>query len=386
MRRTTTILFAASATFLTGSLLAVSPLGIPIPPVGEFGGPVRTLTPLEEAQFVRGRNLFDEPMHKTRGLGLPEFNADSCRGCHQDPVLGGAGGLELNVFRAANDNGGAGPFGDITGGQAFSKFLPPWMSGREEHDDTEADVFEQRQTPALFGMGLIDAIPDAEILSNQDLTDANGDRIYGVARMVDVGGGVMEVGRFGWKAQVPHTRDFVRDAMGGELGLTTPDDGRGFAFASDSDTVADPEFTQAEVDDMEFWLNMLAPPPRGGNAQDPEVMFGKRLFGAIGCARCHKPVLQGPTGPVKLYSNLLLHDVHRPAFRGMSEPGAPVAFYRTPPLWGVGKTAPYFHDGRAETLHDAIDMHRGEAARVRFAYTALPQNLKDALIAFLNDL
>jgi CxxC motif-containing protein (DUF1111 family) len=385
--KTSYLLFAAGMAFLTTSLLSpVFVAGGAIPPVGEFGGPFRPLTAFEAAQFLRGRALFDEPMHKSRGLGTPDYNADSCRACHQDPVIGGAGGLELNVSRAANDNGGAGPFTNITGGQAFSKFRPPWIGGREDYDPIEADVFEQRQTPALFGMGLIDTISDAEILSNQDPNDTNGDRIFGVARMVDVGGGVMEVGRFGWKGQVPHTRDFVRDAMAGELGLTTPDDGRGFALAADADAVADPEFLQTEIDDMEFWLNLLAPPPRGGNGGDMQVMFGKRLFGAIGCGRCHMPKLQGANGPVFLYSDLLLHDIYRPLFRGMDDPGAPTAFYQTPPLWGISKTAPYLHDGRAETLADAIDKHYGEAARVRHAYTALPLNLRQAIILFLEDL
>jgi len=389
--KTTHLLFAAGAAFLTTSLLTVAPAapmvaGGPIAPVGELGGPWRPLTAPEAQQFLRGRALFDLPMHKSRGLGSPDYNADSCRGCHQDPLIGGSGGLELNVSRAANDNGGLGPFTNITGGQAFSKFRPPWVGGREDYDPNEADVFEQRQTPSLFGMGLIDTISDAEILSNQDPNDVNGDRIFGVAHMIDIGGGVLEVGRFGWKAQVPHTRDFVRDAGAGELGLTTPPDGRGFGLQTDPDGAADPELTQPEVDDMEFWMNLLAPPPRGGNWMDPQVRIGKRLFGAIGCVRCHKPKLVGANGPVFLHSDLLLHDIYRNAFRGMDEPGAPVAFYRTPPLWGVSDTAPYLHDGRAETLTDAIMKHYGEAARVRHAFTALSPSLQQALILFLEDL
>jgi len=390
--KTTHLLITAGTALLTTSLLTVAPAlpmalgGDPIPPVGEFGGPVRPLNAAETEQFLRGRALFDLPMHKTRGLGNPDYNADSCRGCHQDPIIGGSGGLELNVSRAANDNGGLGPFTNITGGQAFSKFRPPWVGGREDYDPNEADVFEQRQTPSAFGMGLIDTIPDAAILAGEDPNDMNGDRVFGVAHMIDIGGGVLEVGRFGWKAQVPHTRDFIRDAMAGELGLTTPADGRGFGASSDGDTVADPEFPQSEIDDMEFWLNTLAPPPRGGNAADPQVQYGERLFGAIGCTRCHKPSLPGAGGPVHLYSDLLLHDIYKRSFRGMDDPGAPVAFFKTPPLWGISKTAPYLHDGRAENFGQAISAHFGEAARSRYVFKILPLSMRQAIIAFLLDL
>jgi len=354
------------------------------PGLGELGGPGRKLSPAELEQFLRGREVFDTAFHTSRGLGFPEMNADSCRACHQDPVLGGAGGLELNVSRAAFDNFGSGPFIDITGGQAFSKLFPPWVYGREEYDNVLADVFEQRQTPALFGDGLIDSIPEANILANEDPTDANMDGIFGAARMVDVGGSV-EVGRFGWKAQVPHLEDFVRDAMGGELGLTTPGDGRGFAFTSDLDLVPDPELSEAEVDDLAFWLIELAPPQRT-DPMNPTVVTGEALFSSIGCAECHVPSLMGAAGPVPLYSNLLLHNVMPSNYRGMVEPGAGAGFFKTPPLWGIKDTAPYMHDGRAETLEDAIQDHEGEAASVRAAYDSLPIQDQLALVAFLNDL
>ena len=372
-------LFGALALGLPALSLQEDPPG-----VGEIGGPGRVLSPAELEQFLRGRELFDSRVHASRGLGLPEMNADSCRACHQDPVLGGAGGLESNVSRAAFDNFGSGPFIDIAGGQAFSKLYPPWVYGREEHDAVLADVFEQRQTPSLFGLGLIDTIPDASILANEDPTDADMDGIFGVARMVNAGGSV-EVGRFGWKAQIPHVEDFVRNAMGGELGVTTPGDGRGFAFTSDLDAVPDPELSNAEVEDLAFWLIELGPPQRTGSA-NPAVATGEALFSSIGCAECHVPSLMGSAGPVPLYSNLLLHNVMPSNYRGMAEPDAGVGFYRTPPLWGIKDTAPYMHDGRAETLEEAIADHDGEASSVRAAYDALPIQDKLALVAFLNDL
>lgn len=350
-----------------------------IPPVGALGGPRSELSGSALAQFLSGQELFDKNFERSDGVGAPEMNADSCRACHQIPVLGGAGPLELNVSRFAFDNGGAGPYTDLPGGQAASKLFPPFTVGREEIP-ANADVFEQRQTPALFGAGLIDEIFESEILANEDPTDMNGDGVYGVARMVNTG--TMEVGRFGWKAQIPKLADFVRDALGGECGLTTSDDGRGFALVSDSDAVADPEIIQSEIDDIAFFMASLAAPQRQGGSVAP----GEALFHSVGCAKCHVPELDSPGGPVALYSDLLLHNVMDAGYRGMSEPGAEVGMFRTPPLWGVRMTPPYMHDGRAEDLPGAILAHYGEATNVKNAYLALGPADKLRLLAFLEDL
>jgi CxxC motif-containing protein (DUF1111 family) len=362
------------------SVLGRRPSG---PGPGEPGGPERALTPEEEARFERGRALFERDFHRSAGLGAPEMNADSCRACHQDPVVGGAGALELNVSRFARDADGAGPFQDLPGGQGLSKLRPPYVAGREEHPG-EADLFEQRQTPALLGLGLVEGIPDEAILAHEDPLDRDRDGIRGFARKLLVDGRA-ELGRFGWKAQVPRLADFARDALGGELGLTSPDDGRGFALTSDADPSRDPEIDEPAVADLAFFLQNLAAPRRTGSL-DPEVLRGELLFERVGCARCHVPELPGADGPVPLYSDLLLHDVWPADFRGMSEPGAGPGVFRTPPLWGIRSTAPYLHDGRASSLRAAILAHDGEALGVRRAYDALGAAERSALIAFLEDL
>jgi CxxC motif-containing protein (DUF1111 family) len=354
------------------------------PGVGEPGGPERLLTPEEAERFVLGRALFDRDFHKSAGLGAPEMNADSCRACHQDPVLGGAGALELNVSRFARDHAGAGPFENLPGGQTLSKLRPPWTAGREEYEPDQADVFEQRQSPSILGDGLIDGIPEAVILAGEDPGDRDGDGIRGVARRLMIDGS-SEIGRFGWKAQVPHLADFVRDALGGELGMTSTDDGRCFALTSDGDASPDPEVNDLSLDYMGFFLSNLAAPRRTGSLE-PQVLAGELLFERVGCARCHVPELPGANGSVPLYSDLLLHDVWPPLFRGMSEFGAGPGVYRTPPLWGIRTTPPYLHDGRASSLRAAILLHDGEARGARLAFEALPAGDRSALLAFLNDL
>jgi len=381
-------LIVASA-FAATSLSAAPREGVPraeVPEVGQIGGPVPGLDAAETARWLAGRALFDRDFHRATGLGAPDYNADSCRACHQDPVLGGSGGLELNVSRFGNDNGGLGPFTNVPGGQVLHKFRFPDRNDREEHDLATADVFEQRQTPALFGLGRIEAIPAARILANEDPTDADMDGVFGVARLVDTGGAALEVGRFGWKAQIPTLEDFVRDAAGVESGLTTPDDGRGFALAVDGDVAPDPEVPQAEIDDLVFFMRNLAPPLRTGS-QAADVLQGEQLFAQVGCADCHVPsLLDDQDQPVFLYSDLLLHRVMPSSFRGMAEEGAPAGFYRTPPLWGIRHSAPYMHDGRAETLRDAIFAHDGEAMASRLEFGLLPVEQQQALVLFLEDL
>lgn len=331
--------------------------------------------------FQAGLELFDKNFHRKDGVGAPNMNADSCRACHQDPFIGGAGGLELNVSRFGDDGGGTVPFEDLPGGQMLSKLRPPFEPLREEYDPGTATVFEQRQTPSLLGAGLIDSIYESEILARQDPDDRDGDGIFGVARIVQVGSN-HEVGRFGWKAQVPRLRDFVNDAMGGELGITAPDDGRGFALLADDDAVADPEITPEEVDELARFMELL-PPPRRSTVVSADAQLGGQLFDEIGCANCHVPTLQGSRGPVNLYSNLLLHNVMADGFRGVAEEGAGVGLYRTPPLWGISDTAPYLHDGRGETLEQAIELHAGEAAAVTQRFLELDAHDRDALLAFL---
>ncbi len=375
---------AVSCAMISSAFLAPGQVVNPgAPGIGQPGGPISGVSSIELGMFNRGRAIFDRDFHASTGLGAPEINADSCRGCHQDPVLGGSGALELNVSRFGSDNGGMGPFTNLEGGQSLSKLHPPFVALREECPP-EADVFEQRQTPAIFGLGLVSEIADIDILANEDPTDADGDGVFGVARRVDVNG-TIEIGKFGWKAQLPLISDFARDAMLGEMGITTPNDHRGLTALTDADGVVDPELSRRDFEDLKMFMKLLGPPIRTGSTA-PEVAAGELLFEQVGCAVCHVPSLPGPAGPVNLYSNLLLHDVMPTDFRGMSEPGAEVGLYRTAPLWGIGDTAPFMHDGRAEDLDGAIRSHFSEGDAARVSYEGLSPTEQADLIAFLEDL
>lgn len=356
------------------------PTGEPVPEVGAYGGPSRTLTSEEQERFANGRRLFDREYGNRSGIGGPRFNGDSCRACHFDPVIGGAGPRGVNVMRHGILNQD-GDFALPAVGTILHKETT--LTNHGNVPQAEANVFEPRQTPHLFGLGLIDQIPVETILANADPDDADQDGISGRPSWTDDG----RLGRFGWKAQVPSVREFVRDALSAELGLTLPYvEDLTFGRLQDNDDVPDPEIDLKEVEELTFYLETLAPPPKKNPIDPAHVARGEQLFTEVGCASCHRPTLAGPDGPVPLYSDLLLHEILPPGSAGIEEASASMRELRTPPLWGLSETAPYFHDGAADTLEQAIDFHDGEAVQVRTAFSALIAEDRAALLAFLETL
>lgn len=351
----------------------------PVPSAGELGGPIAGLDARALQRFEEARRLFDREFRVSTGLGAPRFNGDSCRACHFDPVLGGSGPRDLNVLRQgllAQD----GSYLEPGAGSILHRASVDFAEGLAA--DSGAAIFELRQTPHLFGGGLIEGIPSAVIAAAEDPEDANGDGVSGRAAWLADG----RLGRFGWKAQIPSLLEFVRDAASSELGLTVPEQaGVSFGRTTDSDGTPDPELSQDEQALLVELLMMLAPPPRGV-ADDPvAAVRGEQLFDAVGCASCHTPALPGVAGPVPLYSDLLLHEL-APDSGGIAEGAATRTEYRTAPLWGVRWTAPYMHDGSAETLGDAIAQHAAEAAHSRDAFSALSDADQQALLVFLGTL
>ncbi|MCG3129099.1 MAG: hypothetical protein CHACPFDD_04008 [Phycisphaerae bacterium] len=360
-----------------------------IPAVGEYGGPVRELSEEELAQFERGRALYDRDFGFSEGAGAmtgangaTRFNGDSCRACHSDPVIGGAGPRDVNVMRhgiidqSGNFAAPATTFNtilhkEIALGQAIVTPEPA------------CNIFEHRQTPHNFGLGLIDTIPESEILSHADPTDADGDGISGRAHILANG----RLGRLGWKADVPSVEEFVRDAMAAEIGLTVESqDGLSFGLTSDADAVPDPELSASDADDLAFFMLHLAPPPRQSPSDPALVLFGEQVFASVGCTKCHVPAMSSELGTANLFSDLLLHEILPADQPGIVSGDAGQREFRTAPLWGLSKTAPYFHTGEADTIDAAVRLHDGEAAGVRQAYEALSEADRAALLAFLGTL
>ena len=345
----------------------------PIPAPDEPGAPLSLAGSEQERLWLQGRALFDRNIPVSEGLG-PLFNGDSCRACHFDPVIGGAGPIDVNVMRYGSMI--EGDFQTPEGGTILHK-LTTWDRPRPEHTSAH-NVFEPRQTPTLLGLGLIDSIAEDDITAGEDPEDLDGDGIRGVAHILPDG----RLGRLGWKAQVPNLREFTRDALGAEIGLTSPDED-GFTYGSfaDDDPIPDPEVTTEQIDALTFFMAQLAPPlPKA------DVPQGRAVFEQIGCDACHTPELPGADGPVPLYSDLLLHDVAVAGSPGIDDFAATGTLMRTAPLWGLSDSAPYMHDGSAETVREAILAHAGEADAVRSAFEVLSQDEQAVLVEFLESL
>ncbi len=355
------------------------PPGTPIGDVGSFGGPARTLDTKEQAAFLAGREEFDREHAYGIGAGAPRMNGDSCRACHFEPAVGGAGPRGVNVMRhglVGKDGGFVVP--------AIGTILhkSTRLRGSVNAPQAETAIFEHRQTPHLFGLGLVDAIAPETIVAGADPEDADGDGIRGRVSWVDGG----RVGRFGWKAQVPSIAEFVRDGIAMELGMTLPFvPGLTFGLLQDDDGVADPELDGVVADRIAFFLAELGPPPRSSTDVAAETA-GEKVFVDIGCAACHTPSLPSSRGPVALYSDLLLHTILPEGSLGIEEASAGMRDFRTAPLWGLAHSAPYWHTGEADTIEQAIQLHDGESVASREKYEALSETTRGQLLAFLRSL
>jgi CxxC motif-containing protein (DUF1111 family) len=267
-----------------------------------------------------------------------------------------------------------------SGGTALARHA---VSPFRPEPSEEANFFERRQTPTTLGLGLLERIPRGTIEALADPDDLDGDGIRGRLHRLQDG----RIGRFGWKADVASIREFVRDAFSTELGMTVPEDpSSANGVTSDGDQQTDPEVDSIAIDAITDFIASLAPPPRVHADQSLERR-GETVFAEVGCGQCHVPSLQTDDGvDVHAYTDLLLHDVAEPGALGIEAGEAGIRDFRTAPLWGLGRSAPYLHDGRASTIEDAVRAHAGEAAAAQARFAALSPADRLAVLAFLASL
>lgn len=280
----------------------------------------------------------------------------------------------------------------------------------------------------VFGLGLLEAIPEADILALADENDANDDGISGRPNWVfdaikDRNGDETPVslGRFGWKANTPSVRVQSLGALRGDIGITNPlfpDESVVGTSLHDSyltrtgfvDTGSDengaPEADQAFSDAVVFYAETLAVPARR-NVDDSDVREGARLFTQVNCSGCHTPSFTtktvGDIGGIEIidslkgqviypFTDMLLHDMGDDLADGRPDFLANGNEWRTRPLWGLGLTqtvnpqAGFLHDGRAATVEEAILWHGGEASNSKEAFMALTKAERDQLVSFLMSL
>jgi CxxC motif-containing protein (DUF1111 family) len=387
----------------------------------------------ESREHFDARQLFEkvwEPGKPSRtggdGLG-PLFNESSCVGCHHLGGTGGAGGNDSNVeilsafagTPSVEGRGGVfkGELEDLHPGFRTRTSIvlhrhATTAAARERltdirvyctvqtRDDLIALERSSRNTTALFGSGRIDSIPDSTLLEAEKRAFRKFPEIKGrVSRLRDG-----RIGRFGWKGQTASLRDFVLAACSNELGLEVPghhqvtlDRAQDFVPSKLKDDLEDDECGML----VEF-VRSLPPPVLRYDEGSISQPWGFTVFETVGCASCHAPRLGRVNG---LYSDLLLHDLgdRMRASGGYGSPSiivdkatskdktqasgeATPTEWRTPPLWGVATSSPYLHDGRANTLDEAIRLHGGEAAATSERYSKLSTIDHNALILFLRSL
>lgn len=359
----------------------------------QFGDPLPGLTRRELQEFNDGKLDFEGVETETSGLG-PIFNGSSCVICHSSPAVGGASAFNVTRF-GQTTNGVFNPLALLGGSLLQEREI---NSAVHEVVPPEANVVAQRNTTPLFGLGLIEAIPDAQILRNVRRQPVDG--VLGkVSKVQDVATGRELIGRFGWKAQIATLLTFSGEAYVNEMGITNrlfpvENAPNGNAqLLSLYDTVADPEDTldaqgRGDIDRLAEFMQWLGAPPR--LQLTPSAAAGRGVFQSTGCATCHVPVMF--TGPnrsaslrnkeVWLFSDLLLHDMGTLG-DGIAQGTADVRDMKTAPLWGLRASAPYLHDGRAATVDDAIKAHDGEAKAAKDRYLKLSKQQVQQLLDYL---
>ncbi len=313
----------------------------------------------------------------------------------------------------------------------------------------------QRNAPAMFGAGLIDAIPDATLHA---IAAAQRGHKEVSGRVAPVN--LSKAGRFGWRGQTEHLADFVQGACANELGLEVPTSTQPASPLSPDYRPPGVDLLQTECNKLIAFVGSL-PAPKFEPPNDPDKLAavdrGYALCHQIGCSVCH---VENVAPAKSVFSDFLLHDMGqalgdpvvaqpmvvqvsveqqtgrefaqrqkaqkpaqvianpRPTYYGgigssqiggmtfVSQSGEVTSFritpsmgvikskfapaptnlaqeWKTAPLWGVADSAPYMHDGRAETLLDAIVLHGGEAKDCTERFLALPAGDRMAILEFL---
>ncbi len=420
-----------------------------------FSLPLANLSPSRRLDFSVGNSFFRNPWvigpastDARDGLG-PLFNTNACQNCH---IKDGRGHppaadakqavsmlVRLSVPASETDDltrsglvpepnyGGQFQDAAIPGvepeGRVRVSYEPVTLTFADGHQVTlrkprlafsdlaygemhPATLFSARVAPPMIGLGLLEAIPEADLLAHADPNDDDGDGISGRANRVwDSANNTTAMGRFGWKAGQPGVLQQSAGAFANDMGLNShlvPTDS---CAPSQTACLAMPNGGEVEVSDsvlnsVVFYSRTLAVPARR-NVEDPQVLKGKALFHEANCQGCHIPKFTtGAQAPepelanqtIRPYTDLLLHDMGPGLADGRPEFLANGQEWRTAPLWGIGLTeavnghTQFLHDGRARNLMEAVLWHGGEAAASRDKVLTFDADQRAALLAFLNSL
>jgi len=401
------------------------------------------LAGISDADFDEALDNFNLAEAIDDGVG-PVFNEVACGRCHTLGAIGGSGeqierrfGRVTNgTFRNLPNEGGSlrqlQTLGSFTNG-SLSCTVP---LEREPADATVRNV--GRLTTPLFGLGLVDAMPDSFFTQ---LANAEPVAVRGTVKTAAVllpnprdaaqAIGTVRVARFGWKDDISNLPTFAADAYKNEMGITTQHCFRGqsiIAFATESapngipqpagcDDLAPPApagvpagtddavgacapgQTELQEDIQNFinFMTFLAPTER--DLSDLiAVNAGAPLFNQLGCNGCHvtttfrtpNPAPNGVPGNFAFnpFSDFLVHDMGVLGDQ-IGNDGDSVAVtrrMRTAPLWGVRFRNHLLHDGRASDVPTAIRAHDGQGRASADAFNLLNASDQHNVVQFVRSL
>jgi CxxC motif-containing protein (DUF1111 family) len=375
---------------------ALTPIGNGGTP--DFGEPLAGLTAEQLEQFDEGKDEFSEVETVPQGLG-PVFNDSACANCHLEGAVGGGSSILETRFGMMGADGKFDPLSQF-GGSLIQKQgigVNETCDYLAELVPADATIVAGRRTTPLFGLGLVDAVPDGTFFAIAAEEAFHPDHIKGrVSIVTEIATGKNAVGKFGWKCQNPTLFQFSGDAYLNEMGITNPEFPDESCPGGDCDSLSCNPMTDVNddgsgVEAFANFMTFLAPPPRGQITA--QAGLGELVFRSIGCAGCHRPDLRTGPNPVAAlnkvtfhpYSDFLLHDMGSLG-DGITQNAATGKLMRTAPLWGLRKITTFLHDGRATTLNDAILAHAGQGKKARDRFAALSNFQKAWLTAFLNSL
>jgi len=414
-----------------------------------FTQPLENLDPSSLAKFFSGDTLFNTNwVHASSvvtsrdGLG-PLFNTRSCSACHfkdgrgSPPATGEIpNGLLIRVSSPGKQANGAPSPHPVYGNQLSVRSLPgiepeaevlvsyeeivgsypdgskfriqkPSYSFKELEYGTLGEFhFSPRVAPSVFGLGLLDSIPDEVLLKQSDPEDADNDGISGRPNWVwSSSQSTKLLGKYGWKANKATLLDQAAAAFQGDIGITSK------LFPSENHTVqqtaptespsgGNPEIGELDLEDVVFYLQSLAPPASRFKTE-ADYKKGYELFTQTKCASCHTPefrtakqalipALSGQT--IHPYTDFLLHDMGKGLADNRPDFEATGSEWRTPPLWGIGLIpkvnghTSLLHDGRARNIEEAILWHGGEGEESKRLFTLLNEQARANLIRFVESL
>lgn len=395
------------------------------------------------------------PPDTTNSAGLgARFNSNiTCTtSCHSQPSLGGTTGFTNQSFVAASAKGATnvvpffetidGPTREVRflfnpdgtrDGGVHQKFSPrgrvdaPNCTLGQEDFEAQRGNMGFRIPTALFGLGIIDSLPDVEILAHAS-QDAQRKAQLGIHGHPNRNPNTGTISRFGWKAQNTSITLFSGEAYNVEVGVTNelfpqskvedyncnlgsepndilrtgddPNEAFGNPLTHDADWIT-----------FQFFMRFLDQPTPA--PLDDSAQRGQQAFNEVGCNMCHTPSMttrSGDTGPgsdalrgvtANLFSDLLLHHMGATLADNIIQGDAGPDEFRSAPLWGIGQRIFFLHDGRTNSLVDAILAHfsgaskahgntpaypASEANQVIRNFVALPSSRQQDIVNFLRAL